>query len=396
MNPSEGREVVIVEAVRTPVGRGHPEKGIYRDLHPNALLARTFTALFERSGVAPEVVDDVIVGCVQQIGEQGSNIGRNAWLQAELPVEVPATTIDRQCGSSQQAVNFAASLVASGAQDVVVAAGVEHMGHIPFSLGEEVQHRYGHAITPELREHYELSEMHNLVGQGPAAERIARHWDLSREQLEGLAVRSHALAAAATDAGLFDREIAPVEVGGARHTVDQGVRPNTTLESLASLAPVFEATGRLTAGTSSQVSDGAASLLLMSSTRAAELGVTPRARVVAHDAIGVDPLMMLTGPIPLTRRMLDRTGQTVSDVDVFEINEAFASVLGAWLAELKPDLDRVNPRGGAMALGHPLGATGARLLTTLLHELEDLDARRGLVAMCCGGGLATGTMLELV
>lgn len=396
MNPSEGREVVIVEAVRTAVGRGHPDKGIYRDVHPNALLGHVFTALFDRSGVDPALVNDVLVGCVQQIGEQGSNIARNAWLEVGLPVEVPATTIDRQCGSSQQAVNFAASLIASGAQDVVVAGGVEHMGHIPFSLGEEVQDRYGHAITPELRERHGLIEKHNLVGQGPAAEQIARHWDLSREQLEELAVTSHARAAAATEAGLFDREIAPVTVGGTTHTADQGIRPETTSATLGNLKPVFEEEGRLTAGTSSQVSDGAAALLLMSAAKAAELGVKPRARVVAHDAIGADPVMMLTGPIPLTRRMLDKQGLTVDDIGVFEVNEAFASVLGAWMKELQPDPARVNPRGGAMALGHPLGATGARLLTTLLHEMEDDDAARGLVAMCCGGGLATGTMLELV
>lgn len=394
MRKPVGRDVVVVGAVRTAIGRGHPEKGWFRDVHPATLLGRSFSAVLERSGVAPTEVDDVIAGCVQQLGEQGCNIARNAWLQEGLPVEVPATTVDRQCGSGQQAVNFATAMIASGAQDVIVAGGVEHMGHLPFAAGVRVQEELGRAITPEVQERYGLVQDQTLVGQGVAAEMIAERWDLSRSELDELAVRSHRLAHLATESGAFRREIVGVRVGSQVHEVDQCIRPGSDSATLAGLRPVFRADGRTTAATSSQVADGASAVLLMSADKAAELGVRPRARIVDQAVVGVDPQIMLTGPIPATHKILDRNGLTVDDIDTIEVNEAFASVMGAWLRELKPDLDRVNPRGGAMALGHPLGATGARLITTLLHQLEDTDREIGLVTMCCGGGLGTATLLQ--
>jgi acetyl-CoA acetyltransferase family protein len=391
---SRGREVVVVGAVRTPIGRGHPAKGWFRQLHPTALLGRCFSALLQRSGVAPEHVDDVVAGCVQQIGEQGCNIARNAWLQEGLPVEVPATTVDRQCGSGQQAVNFAAAMIAAGVQDVVVAGGVEVMSRVPFASGVRVQQEYGAALTPQVRERYGLLENHTLVGQGVAAEGIAERWGLSRVELEELAVRSHRLAHEATESGAFLREIVSIDVDGRGYDADQGIRPDTNLEALAKLPPAFCADGLTTAATSSQVSDGAAAVLLMSRQKADELGVRARAQIVDHAVVGVDPRIMLTGPIPATHKILERNRMSINDVDAVEINEAFASVVGAWLRELKPDLDRVNPRGGAMALGHPLGASGARLITTLLHQLEDTDRETGLVTMCCGGGLGTATLIR--
>ncbi|MFC5947471.1 thiolase family protein [Pseudonocardia lutea] len=388
------RDVVVVDAVRTAIGRGHPEKGVFRDLHPHDLLGATYRAVFDRTGLDPAQVDEVLAGCVQQIGVQGANVARNAWLHAGLPVEVPASTVDTQCGASQQAVNLAASLIGSGARDIVLAAGVEHMGRLPFAAGVRVQEEYGDAVTPEIIDRYGLVKAQNLVGQGPSAERIAARWKLSRGELEDWAVRSHRLADAATRAGAFDREIVPVEAGGALVRTDQGIRPQTTRESLGALRPVFADDGVLTAGTSSQTSDGAAAVLLMGADTARELGLRPRARIRDHLVQGDDPLMMLTAPIPLTRRMLGRNGLTIDDLDVVEINEAFASVVGAWLHELGPEPERVNPRGGAIALGHPLGASGARLITTLVHELEDLDRQLGFLTMCCAGGLATGTVLE--
>ncbi|QKV96000.1 thiolase family protein [Streptomyces sp. NA02950] len=389
-------DVVVVEAVRTPIGRGHPDKGVFRNLHPHDLLGAVYTAVLDRAGVDPLEVGQVLTGCVQQIGEQGANVARNAWLHAGLPVEVPASTVDTQCGASQQAVNLAAALIASGAQDVVIAAGVEHMGHLPFAAGVRVQVEYGDAITPQIMGRHGLIKAHNLVGQGLSAERIATTWGLSRARLEEWALRSHQRADAATRAGAFAREILPVKAGGKVHNTDQGIRPDTTAESLAALPPVFADNGRLTAGTSSQTSDGASAVLLMSAARARALGVRARARVRDHALQGDDPLMMLTAPIPLTRRMLQRNRMVIEDLDIIEINEAFASVVGAWLAELRPDPERVNPRGGAIALGHPLGASGARLITTLLHEMEDLDAELGFLTMCCAGGLATGTLIERI
>ena len=382
----EGREVVIVEAVRTPVGRGHPEKGYYKDVHPNELLGHVWTEVIDRAGIAPELVEDVITGCVQQYGEQSYNIGRNAWLQAGLPIETPATTIDRQCGSAQQAVNFAAALVGSGVHDVVIGGGVEHMGHIPLSVNGKLHQELGSPFPPPLL------ERHPLVNQGISAELIAERWGISRSECDEIALRSHQRAAAATDEGRFARELAPFP--GERHhtSSDQGIRRDTTLEALAELQPAFKEGGLVTAGNSSQVSDGAAAVLLMSRAKADELGIGARARIVDQTTVGVDPVLMLTGPIPATRKILERNGLTIDDLDLIEVNEAFASVIGAWARELEPDSERVNVNGGAIALGHPLGSTGARLITTLLHELERRDATLGLVTMCCGGGLGTATL----
>ncbi len=388
MREQQGREVVIVDAVRTPIGRGHPEKGIFKDVHPNALLGACYTAVLERAGVEAGAVEDVIAGCVSQFGEQGLNVARNAWLQEGLPVEAPASTVDRQCASAQQAVNFGAALIASGVHDVVIGSGVEHMGHLPFGAVMKTQQEFGFAFTPELL------DKHNIVGQGLGAEMIAEQWEIPRSELDELALRSHRLAAQATDEGRFAREILPFRVNGDIHVADQGIRPDTSLEALAQLKPAFKPDGRITAGTSSQISDGAAAVLLMSREKADELGVHARARIVDQTTVGVDPVTMLTGPIPATARILERNDMAMGDIDVTEINEAFAPVVAAWLREHRADLDRVNPRGGAMALGHPLGSSGARLITTLLHELEDEDREIGLVTMCCGGGLGTATLIE--
>jgi acetyl-CoA acetyltransferase family protein len=386
----QGREVVIVEAVRTPIGRGHPEKGYYKDTHPNDLLGRCYTEVLNRAGVDAGEVEDVIAGCVQQFGEQGFNVARNAWLQEGLPIEAAATTVDRQCGSAQQAVNFGAALIAAGIHDVVIGSGVEHMGHLPFAAGMKTQQEFGGAFTPKLM------EKHNLVGQGLGAEMIADQWEIPRSELDELALRSHQLAAKATEEGRFERETVPFKVNGSTYVADQGIRPDTSLEALAGLKPVFKEDGRITAGNSSQISDGAAAVLLMSREKADQLGLRARARIVDQTTVGVDPVTMLTGPIPATQKILDRNSMSIGDIDFIEINEAFAPVVAAWKREHNPDMDRVNPRGGAMALGHPLGSTGARLLTTLLHELEDEDKELGLVTMCCGGGLGTATLIQRV
>jgi len=388
--PGAGREVVIVEAVRTPIGRGHPEKGYYKDTHPNELLGAVYTEVIERAGIEPRAVEDVICGCVQQFGEQGFNVGRNAWLQAGLPEETPATTVDRQCGSAQQAVNFGAALIAAGVHDVVIGGGVEHMGHVPMGISFKWTDDVGSPWPPELMERYDL------VPQGISAEMIADKWEIPRSEIDELAVRSHRLAHQATEEGRFERETVPFRVNGDTYVSDQGIRPDTSLEALAALKPAFKPDGKITAGNSSQISDGAAAVLLMAAETAAELGLTPRARIVDQTTVGVDPVMMLTGPIPATRKLLERNGMTIDDVDLVEINEAFAPVVLAWKRELSPDMDRVNVNGGAMALGHPLGSTGARLITTLLHELERSDKETGLVTMCCGGGLGTGTLIERV
>jgi acetyl-CoA acyltransferase len=384
-----GREVVIVEAVRTPVGRGHPEKGYYKDLHPANLLAKTYSELIDRSGIDPAEVGDVIAGCVQQWGEQAINIGRNAWLEAGLPQEVPATTVDRQCGSAQQAVNFAATLIASGVHDVAIGGGVEHMGKNSFAKAGEMMGEYGFAFSPELMERYDL------IPQGLSAEMIADKWEIPRSELDEFGVRSQALAKQATDEGRFEREMIPFQVNGDTYVTDQGLR-DTTLESLSQLRPAFKEDGKITAGNSSQVSDGAAAVLLMTREKADALGLRPRARIYDITTVGVDPVIMLTGPIPATEKLLDRNGMKIDDIDLIEINEAFASVVGAWQRELQPDMDRVNVNGGAIALGHPLGSTGARLITTLLHEMERSDKEMGLVTMCCGGGLGTGTLIQRV
>jgi len=385
-----GREVVIVEAVRTPIGRGHPEKGYYKDTHPNALLAKCYSEVIERAGIPAEEVEDVVTGCVQQFGEQGFNIGRNAWLQAGLPVETPATTVDRQCGSAQQAVNFGAALVAAGVHDTVIGSGVEHMGHIPMGVSFNFVDQVGSPWPEELMTSY------NLVPQGISAEMIADKWEISRSELDEIGLRSHQNAARATEEGRFEREIVPFSVNGDTYQVDQGIRPDTSLEALSGLKPAFKEDGKITAGNSSQISDGAAAVLLMERQKAESLGLEPRAQILDQTTVGVDPVLMLTGPIPATKKLLERTGMQMSDIDLVEINEAFASVVAAWRRELEPDMDRVNVNGGAIALGHPLGSTGARLITTLLHELERTDKEVGLVTMCCGGGLGTGTLIQRV
>jgi acetyl-CoA acetyltransferase family protein len=384
------REVVIAEAVRTPIGRGNPEKGYYKDVHANELLGKCYTELLDRTGVEPAAVEDVLAGCVQQVGEQSWNIGRNAWLQAGLPETTPATTIDRQCGSAQQAVNFGAALVATGVNDIVIGCGVEHLGHVPMFAARVLEEPYGSPWPAALRERYDL------VDQGFSAEKIAAKWDIPREELDEIALRSHRNAARATEEGRFEREIVPFPVNGTVYTTDQGIRPDTSMEALSQLRPAFLEDGKITAGNSSQISDGAAAVLVMSREKADELGLKPRARIVDQVTVGVDPVLMLTGPIPATKKILERNRMTLDDIDLVEINEAFASVVAAWQRELDPDMDKVNVNGGAIALGHPLGSTGARLLTTLLHELERSDSEYGLVTMCCGGGLGTGTLIQRV
>jgi acetyl-CoA acyltransferase len=390
MRQLDGREVVIVEAARTPIGRGHVEKGYYKGVHPNALLAKCYTTVIERAGIEAGQVEDVVAGCVAQFGEQGLNVARNAWLEAGLPIETPGTTVDRQCGSAQQAVNFSAGLIAAGVHDVMIGSGVEHMGHLPFSATMKTQQEFGAAFTPEL-----LAK-HNIVGQGLGAEMIADQWEIPRSELDELAVRSHRLAHQATEEGRFEREMVPMQVNGDTYVTDQGIRPDTNLEKLSQLKPAFKEDGKITAGNSSQISDGAAAVLLMSADKAKELGLTPRARIVDQTTVGCDPVKMLEGPIPATRKILERNGIKIGDIDLIEINEAFAPVVAAWRRELEPDMDRVNVNGGAMALGHPLGSTGARLITTLLHELERSDKETGFVTMCCGGGLGTGTLIQRV
>jgi len=385
-----GREVVIVEAVRTPIGRGHEEKGYYKDVHASNLLAKAYSEVIERAGIDPAEVEDVVAGCVQQFGEQGINIARNAWLEAGLPVDTPATTVDRQCGSGQQAVNFAAAMVASGVHDVMIGGGVEHMGHISFADSASVMQEHGFAFSPQLMERY------NLVPQGISAEMIADQWEIPRSELDEIGLRSHQLAAKATEEGRFEREIVPFAVNGDTYATDQGIRPDTSLEKLSQLKPAFKEDGKITAGNSSQVSDGAAAVLLMTREKADALGLTPRARIYDQTTVGVDPVIMLTGPIPATRKLLERNGMQMDDIDLVEVNEAFASVVAAWRRELDPDMDRVNVNGGAIALGHPLGGSGARLITTLLHEMERSDKEMGLVTMCCGGGLGTGTLIERI
>ncbi len=385
-----GREVVIVEAARTPIGRGHREKGWFRDVHANELLGAAYSGVIERAGIEPDLVEDVVAGAVTQVGEQSNNIARNAWLQAGLPVTTPASTVDRQCGSGQQAVSFAAGLIAAGVHDVMIGAGVEHMGRVP--MGSNVAHadEFGTPFPPALMDRYEL------VPQGISAELIAAQWEIPRSEQDAFGLRSHQLAARATDEGRFGREIIPIQVDGQTVTTDQGIRRDTTLEALAALKPAFKEDGTVTAGNSSQISDGAAAVLLMAREKADELGLTPRARIFDATTVGVDPVIMLTGPIPATRTLLERNKMTIGDLDLIEINEAFASVVCAWRRELDPDMDGVNVNGGALALGHPLGSSGARLLTTLLHELERSDGELGLVTMCTAGGTGTGTLIQRI
>jgi acetyl-CoA acetyltransferase family protein len=386
----QGREVVIVEAARTPIGRGHPTKGWYRDVHPNELLGAAYRAVIERAGIDPELVEDVAAGCVTQVGEQSNNIARNAWLQAGLPTTTPATTIDRQCGSGQQAVSFAAGLIAAGVHDVMIGAGVEHMGRIPMGSNTAHPEEFGTPFPPELMERYEL------IPQGLSAEMIATRWEIPRSEQDALGLRSHERAARATDEGRFEREIIPLNADGELRLTDQGIRRDTSLEQLAALNPAFLPDGTVTAGNASQISDGAAAVLLMAREKAEELGLQSRARIYDATTVGVDPVIMLTGPIPATRKLLERNRMVIGDLDLIEINEAFASVVCAWQRELDPDMDRVNVNGGAIALGHPLGSSGARLLTTLLHELERTDGELGLVTMCTAGGTGTGTVLQRI
>lgn len=386
-----GREVVIAEAVRTPIGKAHPEKGWFRDTHPNAMLAATYQELIKRTGLDPMAVEDLIIGCTAPFGEQSRNIGRNAWLQAGFPPEVPATTLDRRCGSAQSSINFGAAQVASGVHDVVIAGGVEHMGHVPMNSPAKISELYGEPWTPEMWERYDF------VNQGESAELIADKWGISRTEMDEFAVRSHALATAAIDAGRFKDEMVPMDLDGEIRYSDQTVRPSTSLETLAGLKPVFRPeNGRVTAGTSSPICDSAAGVVLCTREAAEKYGLKIRARIADQTTVGVDPIIMLTGPIPATHKLLERNNLSINDIDLFEVNEAFSSVVLAWERELQPDMDRVNVNGGAISLGHAVGATGARLFATLLSEMERRDSHLGLVTMCCGGGLGTGTLIERV
>jgi acetyl-CoA acetyltransferase family protein len=383
-----GQDALIVEALRTPMGRAHSDRGWFRDVHPNVMLGAVYSAL--TAGLDPAAVEDIVVGCTAPFGEQSRNIARNAWLQAGYPAEVPATVLDRRCGSAQTAVEMAAALVASGTHDIVIAGGIEHMDHVPMSSPAKISELYGDPWPPALRERYAF------VGQGESAELIADQWGISRLAMDEFAVRSHRLASAAVAAGRFEREMIAMDVDGQVRRSDQGIRPGTSLETLAALQPVFRPDGRVTAGSSSPLSDGAAGVLLASRAGADAHGLRARARIADQTTVGVDPIIMLTGPIPATRKLLDRNGMSIGDIDLIEINEAFSSVVLAWEQELKPDMDRVNVNGGAIALGHPVGATGSRLFATLLAEMERRDVEIGLVTMCCGGGLGTATLIQRV
>jgi len=391
------RSAVIVDAVRTPVGR---RNGQFKDIHSVDLASIPLEALIKRNDLDPELIEDVIMGNVSQTGEQSWNVGRNAALAAGFPESVPGVTIDRQCGSSQQSAHFAAQAIIAGVQDIVVAAGVENMTRVP--MGITAQQGPGQPFGPKMLERY----ANGLVPQGISAEMIAEKWGIPREELDQLALESHRRAGQATEEGRFEGQIIPVEVtreDGTIETVtrDEGIRWDTTLEKLASLQPAFQADGRVTAGNSSQISDGAAALLIMAEDKAEELGMTPKARIRTMTMAGVDPVMMLTGPIPATEKALNRSGLSIDDIDLFEVNEAFASVGVAWRMEhggTDPMAlwDRTNVNGGAIALGHPLGASGARLMTTLVWELERTGGRYGLQTMCEGGGMANGTIIERI
>ncbi|GIU84542.1 MAG: putative acyl-CoA thiolase [Acidimicrobiales bacterium] len=394
------RDAVIVDAVRTPGGK---RNGKLSGWHPVDLAAECLKALQERNDLDPELVDDVIMGCVMQAGAQAVNVGRNAVLAAGWPESIPATTVDRQCGSSQQCLHFAAQGVMAGAYDVVVAAGVEVMSLVP--MGASIADgKYGLPFGPTVGLRY--ADRGGLVPQGISAEMIADEWNLSREELDAFGLRSHKNAARAIEEGRFDREIVPVreirrdrETGeiietGEMVTVDEGVRPDTSMEALAQLKPAFKPDGKVTAGNSSQITDGASAVLVMSEEKANQLGLTPRARFHAFSVVGVDPVTMLTGPIPATKKVLEVGKLNLDDIDLIEINEAFASVVLAWEKELHPDMEKVNVNGGAIALGHPLGASGTKLMATLLCELERTGGRWGLQTMCEGGGMANATIIE--
>jgi acetyl-CoA acyltransferase len=390
MNADAQRTPVIIEAIRSPVGRGHHEKGVLRDVHPADLLGQCYEGVVRRAGIDPALVDNVITGCANQIAQQSSGIARTAWLQKGLPATTGATTVDIRCGSGQQAAHFAASSIASGIDRAVIAAGVEHMGRNGFRVHQGSQEQWGEAFTDELRARYPL------VSQGVAAERLAERYGISRAEMDEYSALSHQRAAAAVRDGHLPREIQPIDVSGTKVDSDQGIRPESTAEGLAQLRPVFAEDGKVTAGNSSQISDGAAAVLIASAQFVGESGLRPKARVVDQVVLGVDPVDMLTGPIAATKRILERNKLGISDIDAIEINEAFASVVLAWQRELEPNMDRVNAWGGAIALGHPLGATGARLLTTIVNRLENTDSRLGLVTICCGGGLGTATLIERI
>lgn len=386
-----GREAWIVEALRTPMGKAHPERGWFRDVHPNQMLGAVYDALLTSTGLAAESVEDLVIGCTAPFGEQSRNVARNAWLQAGHPPEIPATVLDRRCGSAQTAVEMAAALIASGTHDVVLAGGVENMGRIPMDAVTKIEELYGAAWPPALRELYDFPSM------GESAERIADKWGISRADNDEFAVRSHALASAAQAAGRFEREIIPMELDGEVRTSDQSVRPGTSTESLAGLKTIFRPDGgKVTAGSSSPLTDGAAGVLLASDEAVTRHGFTKRARILDQTTVGVDPTLMLTGPIPATRKLLERNSMAMDDIDLVEVNEAFSPVVLAWERELKPDMERVNVNGGAIALGHPVGASGSRLFATLLAEMERRDVEIGLVTMCCGGGLGTATLVQRV
>jgi acetyl-CoA acyltransferase len=383
------RDAVIVAAVRTPLGR---RNGSLSGVHPVDLSAHVLTALAERTGIDPAVVDDVIWGCVGQVAEQGVNVGRSAVLAAGWPESVPATTVDRQCGSSQQSVHFAAAGLVAGHYDVVVAGGVESMSRVPLGASLTVP-GLGRPYGDSVLQRYGVTEFN----QGTGAEAIARRWGLSRTRLDEFALESHARAASATDDGWFAAEIAPVTLpDGTVVDGDEGIRRGGTLETMAALRPAFAEDGVVTAGNASQITDGSAALLMTTSEKARKLGLTPLARVHSVALAGADPVIMLTAPIPATAKVLARSGLSLGDIGAFEVNEAFASVPLAWLAETGADPKALNPCGGAIALGHPLGGSGARLMTTLVHHMQRQGVRYGLQTMCEGGGLANATVLELV
>jgi acetyl-CoA acyltransferase len=385
---------VIVDAVRTPGGK---RNGRLSGWHPADLAAEALKAIAERNDLDPALVDDVVMGCVMQVGDQALNVGRNAVLAAGWPESVPSTTVDRQCGSSQQAIHFVAQGVAAGAYDIAVAAGIECMTRVP--MGASIGSGVGFPFGPTVRDRY--SPVGGLVPQGISAEMIADKWDISREELDAFGAVSQQRAMRANEEGRFERELIAVGVKdgegnptGEMHSSDEGVRTGTTAEGLGNLKPAFKPDGKVTAGNSSQICDGASAVLIMSEEKANELGLRPRARFVGYSIVGVDPVTMLTGPIPATRKVLERAGLTIEDIDLIEINEAFASVVLAWEKEVHPDMSRVNVNGGAIALGHPLGASGAKLMATLLNELERSGGRYGLQTMCEGGGLANATIIE--
>ena len=383
------REAVIVDAVRTPMGK---REGMLRNWHPVDLLAHTLSGLVKRNHLDPAKIDDVITGCVMQAGEQAANIGRNAVLAAGFPESVPGTTVDRQCGSSQQAIHFAAQGVLAGSYDIAIGCGVESMTRVP--MGSSAKNGPGKPFGPAVTRRYNNVQFH----QGISAEMLAAHWKLDRRRLDEFSLESHRRAAHATEKGWFCREILPTAVeteqGTTQVSRDEGIRPDTTPEKMASLKPAFKEDGCITAGNSSQITDGAAAVLIMERSVAEQLGLKPMARFVSFALAGDDPVMMLTAPIPATRKIFQRSGMKLEDMDRIEINEAFASVVLAWQAETGADFSRVNVNGGAIALGHPLGASGARLMTTLVHELERSGGRYGLQTMCEGGGMANATIIE--